>query len=96
MCEVFNKSSNIYYIKLKERYKMASLLVGRKISDTKILVETIYNLEVSDNDYLNPLKGASLDITKQVVVDETILPPKDLPPGSYYYVNPVTKEQWFA
>lgn len=67
---------------------MASLLVGSKISDTQILVDTIYNLDVSENDGIDRAQG--------VIVDSTILPPLNLAPGSYYYVNPVTKEQWFA
>lgn len=63
------------------------LLVGMKINDEKIKVETIYNLDVSEND--------SIDRSIGVVVDEEItFPEYKAGKGYIWYVNPKTAEQW--
>jgi hypothetical protein len=64
------------------------LLVGRRISDEKIEVETIYNLDVSENDSIDRSIGV-------VVKEELPFPPYVAGKRYMLYVNPVTKEQWF-
>lgn len=64
------------------------LLVGTKISDTKMLVETIFNLDHPTN--------AGIDTSKGVVVEEEAeFPPPKTGKGYRWYVNPQTGEQWF-
>jgi len=67
---------------------MSKLLRGSVISDEKLFVEIIYNLEVPEN--------AGLDTSIGVVVEqEASFPDPQIGKGYYWYVNPKTKEQWF-
>ncbi|UVI28156.1 hypothetical protein [Paenibacillus spongiae] len=67
---------------------MSKLLKGKLISAEKMLVETIYNLEVQEN--------AGLDTTNGVVVgEEASFPTPKVGKGFLWYVNPITGEQWF-
>jgi len=64
------------------------LLKGKSITNEKILVETVYNLEEEENKYIN--------IDEGVVVDkEASQPTYKKGKGFLWYVNPKTKEQWF-
>lgn len=67
---------------------MAKLLKGTFVSADKMLVEIIYNLDVMENAGINQESG--------VVVDkEADMPAPEIGKSLYWYVNPVTKEQWF-
>lgn len=64
------------------------LLTGKRISNDKLLVETIYNLDHPDNQ--------NIDTSVGVVVEEQISVSNPLPGKGYLlYVNPLTLEQWF-
>ncbi|MBP1904727.1 hypothetical protein J2Z32_001351 [Paenibacillus turicensis] len=63
------------------------LLVGTKINDKKIKVETIYNLDVSQNDSIDRSIGV-------VVEDEITFPEYEAGKGYQWFVNPITAEQW--
>ncbi|MBJ6362085.1 hypothetical protein ACFOQM_12365 [Paenibacillus sp. GCM10012307] len=66
---------------------MSKLLTGTLLAPDKLLVETIYNLEVPEN--------SALDRSQGVEVSEEIIFPEYAPGrGHTWYVNPETGEQW--
>jgi hypothetical protein len=63
------------------------LLVGTKINDEKIKVEISYNLDVSENNYLDRSIGV-------IVEEEITFPEYQAGKGYQWFVNPKTSEQW--